>query len=109
MSPTPDVVVPELVTLAGAKEHLKIRDSDHDSDVEAKRSAACAIVFWHLKAQADPAWTADTVPGDVKSAILVLLSFLYQERGDAVQETSAGDVWTCIDRLLARRRDPALA
>lgn len=108
MSPTPDPVVPELVTLAGAKEHLRIRDDDHDSDVDGKRLAASAIVFRHLKAQADPGWTAATVPGDVKSAVLVLLTFLYQERGDGAQQTSAVDVWTCIDRLLAWRRDPAV-
>jgi hypothetical protein len=108
MSPTPDPVVPELVTLADAKVHLRIRDTDHDADVDAKRSAASAIVFRHLKQQADPAWTATTVPGDVKSAVLVLLTFLYQERGDGVAPTSAVEVWACIDRILAWRRDPAV-
>lgn len=52
-------------------------------------------------------WTAETAPGDVKAATLLLLTHLYEHRGDDMRSDEA--TWKAIERLLARSRDPALA
>jgi len=54
-----------------------------------------------------PTWTSLTVPGQVRSAILLMLSRLYEQRGD--DEKADADCWLAIERLLMRSRDPALA
>lgn len=54
-----------------------------------------------------PAWTDTTVPGPVRSAILLMLTHLHELRGDDMKADS--DLWMAIDRLLCRFRDPALA
>jgi hypothetical protein len=54
-----------------------------------------------------PAWTEATAPGTVSAAILLMLARLYEHRGDMEEEDA--DLWSSIERLLARQRDPALA
>jgi hypothetical protein len=54
-----------------------------------------------------PAWTEATAPGSVSASILLMLSRLYEHRGDMEEEDS--DLWLSIERLLMRHRDPALA
>lgn len=52
-------------------------------------------------------WTEDTVPGNVQSAVLLMLSHLYEHRGDDQKTDEA--LWQAIERLLMRSRDPAFA
>lgn len=54
-----------------------------------------------------PAFTSATVPLNVQAAILLMLTRLYEHRGDAEKEDT--DLWVAIERLLMRSRDPALA
>jgi hypothetical protein len=56
---------------------------------------------------ARPSWTDLTVPGPVQAATLLLLSHLYEHRGED-QKTDA-DLWMALERLLIRFRDPAFA
>lgn len=105
-----------LITLALAKQHLRIPvdDTAHDPDIQSKADQSSAIIVDYLKAQADPAWTDTTVPLPVQAAMLIMLTHLYEHRGDDMTPTPTGstpdeDVWNAIDRLLKRSRDPALA
>ena len=96
-----------LVTLAQAKAHLHITATTDDEDIQFKLDQAEAIIRNYLKTQDDPAWTAATVPPPIKSAILLMLARLYEQRGDNEQNDEA--LWAAVDRMLARYRDPAIA
>lgn len=52
-------------------------------------------------------WTEATVPRQVQAAVLLMLTRLYEQRGD--DEKADADCWAAIERLLMRSRDPALA
>ena len=100
-----------LVTLATAKLHLRITTAaldPGDVDIQLKLDQAEAVILRYLKAQADPLWVSPaTAPGNVTAAILLLLTSLYEHRGD--DETLDEKTWTAIERLLVGIRDPALA
>jgi len=54
-----------------------------------------------------PSWTDATVPAHIQAATLLVLTHLYERRGD---DMSSDDVlWQAVGRLLMRSRDPALA
>lgn len=50
-------------------------------------------------------WDDRTVPFDVRSGVLLMLSHLYEHRGDTMEADEA--LWSAIRRLLERNRDPA--
>lgn len=99
-----------LVTLAQAKEHLRITTDDNDADVSLKVDQASAIVIDYLKSQAVAGWSDGTVavPGNVSAATLITLTHLYEHRGDDDMGLDEA-LWMALDRLLIRFRDPALA
>ena len=100
-----------LVTLTTAKMHLRITTppgDPGDADVQLKTDQAEAIILNYLKDRADPLWISpETAPPPVTAAILLMLARLYEQRGD--NEKPDVDLWTAIDRMLVRFRDPALA
>jgi len=100
-----------LVTLTQAKAHLRITTpalDPGDVEIQSKLDQAEAIVLRYLKTQADPLWVSPaTAPANVTAAILLLLSSLYELRGD--NQTLSELTWTAIERLLVSLRDPALA
>ena len=103
-----------LVTLAVAKEHLRITDAYHDADVQQKLDAATDAIVKYLAAKADPAWTDATVPPVVAHAVLILLNHLYDPgRGDLVADpVNVGQrpaPWDTIDALLVQLRESAIA
>lgn len=98
---------PSLVTLAEAKTHLRVTTDAQDADIQAKADQASAIVLDYLKGRADEAWTDATVPRPVKAGVLLMLTHLYEHRGD--DPATDADLWDAIGRLLVRFRDPALA
>ena len=53
------------------------------------------------------AWSDLTAPGQVQAAVLLMLTHLYERRGDDMKTDE--DVWQAIGRLLMRSRDPAFA
>lgn len=96
------------VTLAQAKGHLRITDTDHDSDIQLKLNQAESTINDYLKSRVDIAWTDETtVAPPVQAAILLLCAHFYEHRGDDMKPDAA--LWQAIERLLMRYRDPALA
>jgi hypothetical protein len=90
-----------LISLEAAKADLRIDDSDHDADVEAKAATATGVILDYIK-KPGADWTEETVPFPVKAAIILALRSLYDdETSDPISDT--------VVRLLARQRDPALA
>lgn len=93
-----------LITAEQAKAELRIVTDDENEYVEELADRATTTILYYLYAQADPAWTIDTVPGAVQQAIRVLLVNLYNRDPTADEAT-----WAAIDRLIVGFRDPALA
>ena len=52
-------------------------------------------------------WTDVTVPTPVKAAILLVLTHLWDHRGEDMAADE--NLWNAVGRLLARMRDPAVA
>lgn len=98
-----------LITLDEAKTHLHVpfEGTAHDVDITAKVEQAQDVILDYLKHGADPAWTAETLPRPVRAAMLLMLTHLYEHRGDDMDPDEP--LWMAIGRLLARFRDPALA
>jgi len=94
-----------LVTLDVAKDHLRIKTEESDQDIYRKAEQASAIVLAHLNIE-DPGWTPDTVPATVQTAVLLMLSRLYERLDDQAGEAAAMDV---IDRVLVTYRKSALS
>jgi hypothetical protein len=105
-------VAAALVTLTTAKLHLRITTAaldPGDADIQLKLDQAEAVILDYLDTSADPAWTTPaTAPGWVTASILLLLTDLYENRGDATSEVSE-KTWEAVTRLLVRARNPALA
>jgi len=108
---TPPDNDPVLVTMAVAKDHLRITDTAHDPDVTQKLAAASSSIRDYLKGRNDPTWTPDTAPPWIQAAVLLLLAHLYEHRGDEFGAAADNDdrVWSAIANLCRRSRDPALA
>lgn len=95
--------MPALISLEVAKRHLIIEDDFRDEDVFAKAEEATAIVVDYLK-KPDHGWTEETVPGQVKAAILLTFASLFRNPDGDVDPLS-----DAVRSLLHRMRDPALA
>lgn len=103
-----------LLTLDVAKEHLRITDTDHDAEVQREADAASLAIVGYLDTKADPAWTPDTLPDDVRQSMLLLLGLFDAERGGpGIERRTSVDpaemTWKAVERLLMRRRIPGLA
>jgi len=75
-----------LVTLAQAKDQLSITHSDQDVFVQMKLDEAQALVLQYCDKA--PVWDAVTVPLEVRSAILDVVTDLYTDRGDTDRPAS---------------------
>jgi len=100
------VTLPPLWTLAEAKTHLRIVDMASDADVQQKLDAAQEDIVAYCATAIEPTWTATTTPKAIKHAVLLLLTHLYENRGDDLAPDE--HVWLAIGRLLAMYRDPTL-
>jgi hypothetical protein len=101
-----------LVDLTQAKAHLRITVSDADADITLKLAQAEAIVLQRCSStvywrEIAAAWTSVTVPLAVQAAILLVLTGLYELRGDDM--TLDFKLWEAVDRLLQLNKDPVLA
>ena len=100
-----------ILTLALAKDQLRITDDRHDADITAKLEAAEGVILEYLGEDADPAWDSSTVPKAVETAILRYLSHLYEDRTGRASDgdkPAAADVWADLRLILARRRQQAI-
>jgi Phage gp6-like head-tail connector protein len=85
------------VSLTIAKQHVNVVGTFDDAILEVYLEAAHRIVLDRLeRATTDSdllalmvAWTAETVPGPVKAAVLVQLAELYRFRGDDPEAVAA--------------------
>ena len=100
-----------LVSLTQAKAHLRITLpalDPGDVDIQLKLDQAEAIILDYLAEFVDAAWVSPaTAPGMVSASILLVLTDLYEHRGDDM--TLSEKTWEAVARLLARSRNPALA
>lgn len=104
------VDVPQLVSVEEAKRHLRNTSAvaDTDADIQAKVDQATAFVLKQCGALADATWNAATVPAGVYTAILLHLTELYTERGDAERAKPFGE--DAVRYLVASGyRDPVVA
>ena len=107
------ISLPPLVTEDQAVTHLRLAtplSAEAEADLTTKLQQASDAIVDYLKTQADPLWDATTVPAIVQAAILLYLTNLWEHRGDdGAPSDSDNACWMAIERLLRRRRDPALA
>lgn len=103
-----------LVELATAKAHLNLADDDdaHNEDVALKLEQAEAIIVGRCNSTAfwravTATWTDANVPAEVRAAILVMLTHMYENRGDDMRLDDA--LWVAVDRLIGSYKDPVLA
>lgn len=111
-----------LLTLAAAKQHLRVTDDNSNGDILTKLEQAEAIVLDYLARPSDATWTATmatwgagspvtAAPLAVQAAILEQLAELYSFRGDdpAYPERPPGDLAPSIKAKLYRLRLPVMA
>jgi len=94
----------DLVTLEQAKTQLRITDNESDAELADMVTAASTIIVSYLKTPEAAAYTIDTVPPHVKTAVLLVLSALYMDR-----EGVDDPIGCAVASILRRDRDPALA
>lgn len=105
-----------LVTLEEAKNQLRVRHSEEDTDIELKMELATDLVLAYLELEdnvtGSPAtWDDANVPHDVKAAVLAQLTELWQFRGDsaAPPRSTGGMLCPQAEAYLKMRRPIALA
>jgi len=101
-----------LVTLADAKQHLRIEDTDHDGDIALKLAQAEAMILDRCNSTAHwraitATWTDVTVPSAITAAIALVLTHLYENRGDNMEMDA--DFWAAVDRVIGLHKDPVIA
>jgi hypothetical protein len=94
----------DLITLAQAKAQLRIDDTESDTELAEMVTAASAVVVGYIGGTGAPAYTVDTVPAAVRTAVLLVLSSLYQDR-----EGMEDPVGVAVKSILRPFRDPSLA
>lgn len=105
-----------LITLAEAKQHLRVDDDSDDADITLKVHAASGAVRNYLKAAAEGYVGSDgqvipeSVPYEVKAATLLMLGYLYKDRDeDSTNAYTQGNLPRPVTALLYPLRIPALA
>jgi hypothetical protein len=107
-----------LITLRQAKAQVRVDHDLDDDDIDKKRKQASEAVMNFIKADehaTDFDWVDalgepndDTIPGEVKSATLLVFGAMYENRdGDAWR--SPQPLSQAVMDLLWRHRDPALS
>src|SRR6185436_12285757 len=103
-----------LITLDQAKRQLRETGTARDAEITDKMAQAENAILLYVKplrtdeARDDWPWTIDTVPPVIQSAILIQLTNLDRNRGDALDDEDER-AWQAIERLTAQLRDKALA
>ena len=98
-----------LLSLTAAKQHLRITDTTHDTEITALVAAAQEHVITGLKAAADPTWTEATVPLVVQHAIKLMLDAFNERRGGAEAADELRKTIETVDLLLGLYKDPTIA
>ena len=105
------MAIKQLVSFNRALSHLRVEAVEDDDAIKDLIDAASDIVVDYLKLKEIPdTWaledcdTASTVPGAVRSAVLLVLGTLYDDR-----EGTTSPLTPAVESLLMRLRDPAVA
>jgi len=115
-----------LVTVAQANDQLRLDlQSDGGSpedfsadprtpEVERKIAEATDIVLNYISSyvqREQPTWDESTVPPLIRAAVLMILSWLWEHRGDDDTDQSPADGYLIkpVTALLHRYRDPTMA
>ena len=105
------MAIKQLVSFNRALSHLRVEAGDDDDTIKDLIDAASDIVVDYLKLKEIPdTWALEegdipsTVPGAVRSAVLLVLCTLYEDR-----EGTTNPLTPAVESLLMRLRDPALA
>ena len=105
----------DLVTLADAKEALRIDGDDYDFVLERLITAVSARIYRYLKL--DPAdyetsagtLDTDAIPPEAISAAEFLLAYYYRSPDEHVPELPHGELPWQVQSILGELRDPTLA
>jgi hypothetical protein len=99
-----------LLTLQEAKTHLRVTGDDNNDDIVAKMNEASDFVIKHanIATATTVGWANGTVaiPGTVKSATCLVLTYLYERGNGAVP---SAEVWQAVERVMTATRVSALA
>jgi hypothetical protein len=105
------MAIKQLVSFSRTLAHLRLNEGEDDDAVKDLIDAASGIIVDYLKLKAVPDdWaledgeTPSTVPGPVRSAVLLVLGTLYADR-----EGATDPLTPAVESLLMRMRDPAVA
>lgn len=101
-----------LITLAQAKLQLYVDDEAHDTDILLKMDQATGIIVGRCNSTAHwravtPTWTDATVPPGVQTAIFLMLTHLYENRGNDMKTDEL--LWAAVDRFICLNKDQVLA
>lgn len=98
-----------LISLEMAKGHLQVVSDADDELIDEQRQQASDIVRAQMSTLGDDTWTDTNAPSGVQAAVFVLLTFLYERRGDDM--SGFKDTMDAVHGLLtmAGYCDPALA
>lgn len=103
--------ISQLVSMERALAHLRVGTGEDDAAIKDLIDAASGIIIDYLKLKAVPDdWaledgdTPSTVPGPVRSAVLLVIGSLYADR-----EGATDPLTPAVESLLMRMRDPAVA
>lgn len=97
----------KLVTLERAKWHLRETDGYRDPEIEALIEESSASVLDYIGDRADPDWTAETVPAEIRKA--VLLDLAASDVGRDGEKDGPQPLSDAVKNVLRRWRDPVLA
>ena len=105
------MAISQLVSMERALAHLRVGSGEDDAAIADLIDAASGIIVDYLKLKAVPDdWaledgdTPSTVPGPVRSAVLLVIGSLYADR-----EGATDPLTPAVESLLMRMRDPAVA
>ena len=111
--------LPQIVTLAQVKKHLRVASYDEDDDIIDKLDQATSLVLDYVYRDDDDwletilAWTPSTAPRSIQAAILVQCAELYRFRGDDLPNEAPkrehGFLSPAVTAYLHRYRDPSIA
>lgn len=116
----------KLITLEQANDHLRLdlvgdgnSPDDYSGDPRAaevgrKIDEATDIVLNYIDSyiqRESPTWDASTVPPGIRAAILLVLGWIWEHRGDDETDQAQADGYLTkpVTSLLHRYRDPAMA
>lgn len=99
-----------LVSVQEAQRHVRADEGDAQAymDLQSKLAQATAFVLQLCGPLADDTWDVNTVPGPVKTAILMQLAEIFTDRGDE-QRTEPFGRHAALYLMSAGYRDPVLA